>query len=124
MGKNTKPGCAKNQEASSKDGEASDMVVAPVPLTLEVLVLELEKSRRSLSDEFTALLNSSLFSLQTTLDSIHSTLASHTTTISEMETALTDHSGRITALETKVNFVEGQINGSVRLKCNAWVCCG
>ncbi len=112
MGKNTKPGCAKNQEASSKDGEASDMAVAPVSLTVEVLVLEFEKSRRSLSDEFTALLNSSLSPLQTSLESIHSTLASHTTTISEMETALTDHCGRITALETKVTSLKAKLTAA------------
>lgn len=67
-------------------------------------MFELEKSRRSLLDEFTALLNSSLSPLQTSLESIHRTLASHTTTISEMETALTDHSCRITELEIEVTL--------------------
>ncbi|ROI33841.1 hypothetical protein DPX16_20355 [Anabarilius grahami] len=104
MGKNTKPGSAKNQ-TSSKDDDASDMAAAPIPLTVEVLVSELEKSRRSLSDEFTALLNSSLSPLQTSLESIHSTLASHTTTISEMETALTDHSGSLFHLLFKLQPV-------------------
>ncbi|KAL1248881.1 hypothetical protein QQF64_022199 [Cirrhinus molitorella] len=114
MGKTTKPGSAKNQDASSKDGEASDMAAAapPVPLTVDVLVSELEKSRRSLSDEFTALLNASLSPFQSSLESIHSTLASHTTTISEMETALTDHSGRITELENEVTSLKAKLTAA------------
>lgn len=112
MGKNTKPGSAKNQEILSKDDDASHMAAAPVHLTVEVLVSELEKSRRSLSDEFTALLNSSLSPLQTSLESIHSPLASHTTTISEMETALTDHSGRITELENEVTSLKAKLTAA------------
>lgn len=59
-------------ETSRKDFEAFDMAAMPVPLTVEVLESELEKSRRGLTEECTALLNSSLSPLQTSLDCIHS----------------------------------------------------
>lgn len=118
MDKNTKPGTgsAKNQDSSGKDHEASEMAAPPpVPLTAVVLMSELEKSRRSLTEEFTALLNSSLSPLQTLLESIHSTLASHTATISEMETALTDHSGRITELESEVTSLKANLTSAADL---------
>lgn len=117
MGKNTKPGTgsAKNQVTSGKDDEESEMAAAPVALTAAVLVSELEKSRRSLTEEFTALLNSSLSPLQTSLESIHSTLASHTATISGMETALTDHSDRITELESEVTSLKANLTAAADL---------
>lgn len=77
-----------------------------------MLVSELEKSKRSLTDEFTALLTSSLCPLQTSLESIHNTLASHTTTISDMEMALTDHRGRITELENKVTSLKVKLTAA------------
>lgn len=119
MGKNTKPGIAKNQETSGKDNEASDMAAAPVPLTAEVLVSELEKSRRSLTEEFTALLISSLSPLHMSLESMHSTLASHTATISEMEAALTDHSSRISELESEVTSLKANLSDLNAVLCSA-----
>lgn len=90
----------------------SDMVAAPAPLTAELLVSELGKSRRSLTEECTALLNTSLSPLQASLDSIHSTLAFHTAIISEMETALTDHSSRITKLENEVTLLKTKLTSA------------
>lgn len=120
MGKNTKPGIAKNQETSGKDNEASDMAAAPVPLTAEVLVSELEKSRRSLTEEFTALLISSLSPLHMSLESMHSTLASHTATISEMEAALTDHSSRISELESEVTSLKANLSDLMQCFVLLW----
>lgn len=78
------------------------MASEPSPLTLELLVIELEKSRKSMTAELTASLNAALAPIQSSLDSVVSTVAIHSSTISEMETALSSHSDAITGLEQEV----------------------
>lgn len=77
---------------------ASNMADSP-PLTTETLVAELEKLRKTMTDELTTLLNSSLEPVRSSVESIESTLVTQAGTIREMETSLTDHSDRVTQLE-------------------------
>lgn len=82
-------------------GEASKMAAAR-SLTLEMLLTELDKSRRSVIAELTASLKATLALIHSSLESIINTMAKHTSTISEMETALSTQSDNITSLEQEV----------------------
>ncbi|KAE8277142.1 hypothetical protein D5F01_LYC25047 [Larimichthys crocea] len=68
-------------------------------LTLETLIIELIKSRKSTTAELTAFLNTALAPINSALESITTTMAKHTSTSSEMETALSTHSDNIVSLE-------------------------
>ena len=78
------------------------MAVGPSQLTLEMLVVELEKSRKSLTEEFSATLNTVLGPINSSLGSIASAVAAHTVSISEMETTLSSQSDDIVALQQDV----------------------
>lgn len=73
-----------------------------LPLTLEMLIIDLENSRKSTTTELTASLNAALAPINSALESITTTVAKHTSTILEMETALSTHSDNITSLEQDV----------------------
>lgn len=93
--------------------KASASNMADAPLTTEALVTELEKLRKTMTDELTTLLNTSLESIRSSVESIESTLVTQAGTIREMETSLTDHSDRITQIESEVcatiytGFIDG-----------------
>ena len=76
--------------------------MAPDPLTLQTLVAELEKFRKSMATEFTASLNAALAPIHSSLETITSTVAKHSSTIVDMEKALTAHSDDITGLQKEV----------------------
>lgn len=105
MSKSTRTGKKSQLQQTSIafGGESSKMVSAPSPLTLEMLITELEKSRKSMTRELTASLNAALApihsSLESTTTTTTTTVAKHTSTISEMETALLTHLDNITSLE-------------------------
>lgn len=116
MSKAGKTGGKAEKQQPAKAG--NNMAENPLaPLTTETLVLELEKLRRNMAGEFTALLNSSLEPIRSSVESFQLSLAAQTTTIREMETSLTDHSDRITQLEQDVSGLQSDL-GSV-LKENA-----
>lgn len=74
-----------------------------------MLVGELEKLRKGVTDELTASLNTVLAPIQASLQKITDTVASHTATISGMETALTAHSDGITTLQHKVATLKSNL---------------
>ncbi|KAG7474739.1 hypothetical protein JOB18_015988 [Solea senegalensis] len=74
------------------------MATWPSPLTLETLIIQLEKSRKSTTAELTASSNAARAPINSALESIATTVAKHTSTISEMGTALSTHSDNITSL--------------------------
>ena len=75
---------SKAEASSVATGEAQ-------PLTLDMLVGELEKLRKDVTGELTSSLNTAMAPIQASLQKIADTVASHTATISAMETALTSH---------------------------------
>lgn len=84
------------------------------------MVSELEKLRKNITGELTALLNSSLESFHSSISSIGSTLATQASTITNMETSLSNHSDRITHLEQEVSNLQSKVtsvteeNGALR----------
>ena len=95
---------AKNQNASVPlhNGEKKMAEASVSPLTLELLVSELEKSRKMITEDFNATLLSALAPINSSLGSVTQTVASHTATIAEMETALSSHSDDITSFQKDV----------------------
>lgn len=79
--------------------ETSKMATASSSFTLEMVVIEIEKSWKSMAAELTASLNVALATIQTVLEAITTTVTKHTYTLSVMETALSTHSDNITSLE-------------------------
>jgi len=88
---------------------ASNMAPGPSPLTLETLIIELEKSRKSTTAALTASLNEALAPINSTLESITSTVAKHTSTITEMETALSTQSDSVANLELEVAGLRSEL---------------
>lgn len=88
---------------------ASNMAPGPSPLTLETLVIELEKSRKSTTAELTASLNAALAPINSALESITTTVAKHTSTITEMETALSAQSDSVANLELEVAGLRSEL---------------
>lgn len=68
----------KAPNSGHESGKMSDDAASP--LTTDTLVSELEKLRRNMTGELTALLNSSLESIHSSIASIGSTLATQATT--------------------------------------------
>lgn len=96
-------GKIQEQQLSFPSGkDDGKMATGPAPLTLETLVIELEKSRKSMAAELTASLSEALAPIHSSLESITTTVAKHTSTITGMETALSSHSDSITSLEREV----------------------
>ena len=113
MGKTGKSGGKTEEQQGAK--ACSNMAEDPVaPLTTETLVLELEKMRRSMTVELTALLNSSLEPIRSSVESFQLSLAAQTSTIREMETSLSDHSDRITQLELDVSGLQSDLGSVVK----------
>ncbi|KAK5871797.1 hypothetical protein PBY51_004656 [Eleginops maclovinus] len=79
------------------------------PLTLVMLVGELEKLRQDLTRELTASMNTSLAPIQASLQKITDTVATHAATITGMETALSAHSDGVTALEREVAVLKSKL---------------
>ena len=102
MSKQTRKSQAQQQTLPFSGREASNMATGPSPLTLEMLIIELEKSRKSTTAELTVSLNVALAPINSALEPIAATVAKHTSTISEMEAALSTHSDYITSLEHDV----------------------
>lgn len=102
MSKQTRKSQAQQQTLPFSGREASNMASGPSPLTLETLIIELEKSRKSTTAELTASMTAALAPINSALESIAATVAKHTSTISEMETTLSTHSDNITSLEQDV----------------------
>ncbi len=86
------------------------MASGPSPLTLETLIIELKKSRKSTTAELTTSLNAALAPINSTLESITTTVAKHTSTISEMQKALSSHLDNITSLEQEVVELRSKLN--------------
>lgn len=91
------------------EGLATEKASSDHPITVNTLVRELEKSRKSLAEELTKSLETSLAPIKASLEDIRSTVASHSSTISDMETALTDHSDRITELENNTTTLQTKL---------------
>ncbi|KAI4785292.1 hypothetical protein KUCAC02_037854 [Chaenocephalus aceratus] len=79
------------------------------PLTLDMLVGELEKLRKDVTGELTASMNTALAPIQASLQKITDTVATHTATITGMETALSAHSDGITTLEREVAVLKSKL---------------
>lgn len=88
---------------------ANNMAPGPSPLTLEMLIVELEKSRKSTTAELTASLNAALAPINSALESITTTVAKHTSTITEMETALSAQSDSLANLEQEVARLRSEL---------------
>lgn len=98
------------QHFSPQDKEASTAAKADSePLTLSMLVGELEKLRKGVTSELTASLDVALAPIRTSLQTVTETISAHTTTIAAMETALTAHSDGITTLEEDVATLKSQL---------------
>ncbi|KAK1883170.1 Outer capsid protein VP4 [Dissostichus eleginoides] len=82
------------------------------PLTLVMLVGELEKLRKDVTGELTASMNTALAPIQASLQKITDTVATHTVTITGMETALSAHSDGITTLEREVAVLKSKLDSS------------
>ncbi|KAJ4925278.1 hypothetical protein JOQ06_018013 [Pogonophryne albipinna] len=98
---------------SSQDKEANKMATSASeasvqPLTLVMLVGELEKLRKDVTGEFTASMNTALAPIQASLQKITDTVATHTATITGME-ALSAHSDGITTLEREVAVLKSKL---------------
>lgn len=78
------------------------MAPGPSPLTLETLIVELEKSRKSTTAALTASLNAALAPINSALESMTTTVAKHASTIMEMEMALLAQSDSVATLELEV----------------------
>lgn len=87
------------QHFNTHDKEASKASADSVatggaqPLTLDMLIGELEKLHKDVTGELTISLNTTMAPIQATLQNIADTVASHTATITAMETAPTSHFG-------------------------------
>ncbi|KAJ4941205.1 hypothetical protein JOQ06_027492, partial [Pogonophryne albipinna] len=79
------------------------------PLTLVMLVGELEKLRKDVTGELTASMNTALAPIQASLQKITDTVATHTATITGMETALSAHSDGIITLEREVAVLKSKL---------------
>lgn len=91
-------GKSQAQQTSLASGdEVSKMMAASSPLTLETLIIELEKFQ-----EKTDCGTHRLSPIDSSLESVTTTVPKHTSTISEMEMALSTHSDNITSLEQEV----------------------
>ena len=93
---------------------ASNMADSPSPLTTERLVQELDKLRKTMTGEFTTLLNGSLEPIRSSVQSIEATLSTQASTIREMETGLTDHSDRITQIECDVSGLQSNLESVIQ----------
>lgn len=100
---------------SSQDKDASKSVNEQQPLTLDMLVSELEKLRKDVTGELTASMNTALAPIQISLQKITDTVASHTATITEMETALTSHSDGISTLEHEVATLKSKLETTTQV---------
>lgn len=93
---------------SQSDKSGASNMADSSPLTTETLV-ELEKLRKTMTDELTTLLNTSLEPIRSSVESIESTLVTQAGTIREMETSLTDHSDRIKQVEHDVCVLQSTL---------------
>ena len=91
----------KTSTKSTEEGHTTRTMAAE-PLTLGMLVMELEKNRFNITEELTTLIKTSLSPIQTTLESVKLQVESYETRFNEAEGALSDHSDRISTLETSV----------------------
>ncbi|KAF3842936.1 hypothetical protein F7725_001785 [Dissostichus mawsoni] len=82
------------------------------PLTLVMLVGELEKLRKDVTGELTASVNTALAPIQASLQKITDTVATHTVTITGMEMALSAHSDGITTLEREVAVLKSKLEST------------
>lgn len=101
------------------EGSISTLADTANPVTLEIFVRELAKSRECLAAALTELLNNSLMAvlapIQATIETIRGSVASHTTTLAEDEAGLSGHSDQLTTLETRINDVAAA-NKSLQLQ--------
>lgn len=77
MSKQTRKTSAQQQTLPFSAREASNMAAECSPLTLETLIIELEKPRKSTTVELTASLNAALAPIKSTVESIVTTVAKH-----------------------------------------------
>lgn len=108
------------QHFSPQDKDASKIASSATaanaePLSLDMLVAELEKLRKGVTGELTLSLNTALAPIQASLQMIADTVASHTTTISAMETALTAHSDGIATLEEDVATLKSKLETTIQV---------
>ncbi|KAK5853415.1 hypothetical protein PBY51_007201 [Eleginops maclovinus] len=90
------------------------------PLTLVMLVGELEKLRKDVTRELTV--NTAPAPIQASLQNITDTVATHTATITGMETALSAHSDGITTLEREVAVLKSKLDTTNQVNDNcSWL---
>ena len=85
------------------------------PLTLDMLVGELEKLRKDVTGELTISMNAALAPIQASLQKLTDTVGKHSTVINEMETALTVHSDGITTLEREVAVLKSKLETTTQV---------
>lgn len=88
----------KTSTKSTEEGHIT-CTVAAKPLTLAMLVTELEKNRTNITEELTNLIKTSLSPIQTTLESVKHHVESYEARVNEVEEVLSD---QISMLETSV----------------------
>lgn len=103
------------EKATSKTAPIATAAANAEPLTLQILVGELEKLHKSVTTELTSSLNASLAPIQASLQTMTETVAAHTVTISAMETALTEHSDGISSLEDDVATLKSKLETSMKM---------
>lgn len=105
-----------NSPTASKEasGAASTTAGSRGQLTLEMLVGELEKLRKSVTGELTNSLHTALAPINASLQSITDTVAAHANTISEMETALTAHSDGLSTLDNEVSSLKSKLESTMQ----------
>ena len=95
-----------------KDANKTTSETSEQPLTLAMLVGELEKLRRDVTGEIAASMNTALAPIQASLQKITDTVTTHTATITRMETALSAHSDGITTLEREVAVLKSKLEST------------
>ena len=85
------------------------------PLTLDMLVGELEKLRKDVTGELTISMNAALAPIQASLQKLTDTVGKHSTVINKMETALAVHSDGITTLEREVAVLKSKLETTTQV---------
>ena len=103
-------------KADASKADASNVATGGAqPLTLDMLIGELEKLRKDVTGELTTSLNTAMAPIQASLQKIADTVASHTATISAMETALSSHSDDLSTLQHEVATLKSKVETTTQM---------
>ncbi|XP_022625466.1 LINE-1 type transposase domain-containing protein 1 [Seriola dumerili] len=104
-----------SKAGASKAGASNVATGGAQPLTLDMLIGELEKLRKDVTGELTTSLNTAMAPIQASLQKIADTVASHTATISAMETALSSHSDDLSTLQHEVATLKSKVETTTQM---------